>query len=97
MVDIDLSYGLIHRDVHLGNFLFYINEFSGYVDFDLSQKNIRIFDLCYFMLGLLLEDEENKVDETQWFQYLKNLVKGYASVIPISIIERKSIPWLWNA
>lgn len=80
------------RDVHLGNFLFYNNEFSGYVDFDLSQKNIRIFDLCYFMLGLLLEDEENKVDETQWFQYLKNLVKGYASVIPISIIERKSIP-----
>ena len=44
------------------------------------------------MLGLLLEDEENKVDETQWFQYLKNLVKGYASVIPISIIERKNIP-----
>ena len=92
LVDKDLSYGLIHRDVHLGNFLFYNNEFSGYVDFDLSQKNIRIFDLCYFMLGLLLEDEENKVDETQWFQYLKNLVKGYASVIPISIIERKSIP-----
>lgn len=41
------------------------------------------------MLGLLLEDEENKVDEKQWFQYLKNLVKGYASVIPISIIERE--------
>ncbi len=92
LVDKDLSYGLIHRDVHLGNFLFYNNEFSGYVDFDLSQKNIRIFDLCYFMLGLLLEDEENKVDEKQWFQYLKNLVKGYASVIPISTIERESIP-----
>ena len=58
LVDKDLSYGLIHRDVHLGNFLFYNNEFSGYVDFDLSQKNIRIFDLCYFMLGLLLEDED---------------------------------------
>ena len=92
LVDKDLSYGIIHRDVHLGNFLFYNNEFSGYVDFDLSQKNIRIFDLCYFMLGLLLEDEENKVDEKQWFQYLKNLVKGYASVIPISTIERESIP-----
>ena len=90
--DKELSYGLIHRDVHLGNFLFYNNEFSGYIDFDLSQKNIRIFDLCYFMLGLLLEDEENKVDEMQWFQYLKSLVKGYASIIPISTVERESIP-----
>ena len=33
---------LIHRDVHSGNFLFENNEFSGYIDFDLSQKNIRI-------------------------------------------------------
>lgn len=29
-------------------------KFSKYMDFDLSQRNIRIFDLCYFMLGLLL-------------------------------------------
>ena len=48
---------LIHRDVHLGNFLFEKGEFSGYIDFDLSQRNIKIFDLCYFMLGLLSEEE----------------------------------------
>ncbi|MGM9973067.1 MAG: CD3324 family protein, partial [Clostridiaceae bacterium] len=40
---------LIHRDVHLGNFLFDNKSFSGYIDFDLSQSNIRIFDLCYFL------------------------------------------------
>ena len=39
---------LIHRDVHFGNFLFEEGRFSGYIDFDLSQRNIRIFDLCYF-------------------------------------------------
>lgn len=48
---------LIHRDVHFGNFLFSDGEFSGYIDFDLSQRNIRLFDLCYFMLGLLSEKE----------------------------------------
>lgn len=53
----DLPVGLIHRDVHLGNFLFEGGEFSGYIDFDLSQRNIRLFDLCYFMLGLLSEKE----------------------------------------
>lgn len=33
---------IIHRDVHLGNFLFSDGKLSGYIDFDLSQKNIRI-------------------------------------------------------
>lgn len=90
-VYVDLPKGLIHRDVHLGNFLFANNKFSGYIDFDLSQKNIRIFDLCYFMLGLLLEEEENRVDENKWFEYLKWIVKGYDSKITLSKIERDSI------
>lgn len=90
-VDDKLSRGLIHRDVHLGNFLFYNNKFSGYIDFDLSQKNIRVFDICYFMLGLLLEEEENKVDENKWFEYLTYVVKGYNSLIKMSDDECKSI------
>ena len=42
--------------MHFGNFLFQEGSFSGYIDFDLSQKNIRIFDLCYFLAGLLAEE-----------------------------------------
>ena len=52
---------LIHRDVHFGNFLFDNGQFSGYIDFDLSQRNIRIFDLCYFMLGLLSEADGSRL------------------------------------
>lgn len=51
----ELPVQLIHRDVHFGNFLFADGKFSGYIDFDLSQRNIRIFDLCYFLTGLLSE------------------------------------------
>lgn len=87
----ELPKGLIHRDVHLGNFLFDNNEFSGYIDFDLSQKNIRIFDLCYFMLGLLLEEEENRIGDDVWFEFLKYFVEGYHSEIPLSQVERESI------
>lgn len=50
---------LIHRDIHFGNILFDNNEISGYIDFDLSQRNIRIFDICYFLLGLLLDNTED--------------------------------------
>ena len=39
--------------------LFFEGDFSGYIDFDLSQRNIRIFDICYFLTGLLAEETEN--------------------------------------
>ena len=58
---------LIHRDIHFGNFLFADGVFSGYIDFDLTQRNIRIFDLCYFLLGLLSEEEELRITEETWF------------------------------
>jgi len=70
---------LIHRDVHFGNFLFHNGELSGYIDFDLSQKNIRIFDLCYFMLGLLSEKEKFELTEESWFEFLKNTFHSYES------------------
>jgi Ser/Thr protein kinase RdoA (MazF antagonist) len=91
-IDEELPRNLIHRDVHLGNFLFSNGEFSGYVDFDLSQKNIRIFDLCYFLLGLLLEEEENQISEERWFEIVPKVVKGYDSVMKLSEVEKESIP-----
>lgn len=60
---------LIHRDVHVGNFLFDKGKFSGYIDFDLSQRNIKIFDLCYFMLGLLSEEEMLDITEESGLRY----------------------------
>ena len=91
-VDKELPRNLIHRDVHLGNFLFDKGKFSGYIDFDLSQKNIRIFDLCYFLLGLLLEEEENKVSEERWFEIVRYIVNGYDSEMRLSEVEKYSIP-----
>ncbi|MBE5958930.1 MAG: hypothetical protein E7254_08750 [Lachnospiraceae bacterium] len=91
-VDKELPRNLIHRDVHLGNFLFDKGKFSGYIDFDLSQKSIRIFDLCYFLLGLLLEEEENKVSEERWFEIVRYIVNGYDSEMRLSEVEKYSIP-----
>lgn len=88
----DLPKQLIHRDVYLGNFLFVEKEFSGYIDFDLSQSNIRIFDICYFLLGLLLREGANTVEEEFWFQAVRLVVDGYESLILLSEVERASIP-----
>lgn len=88
----ELPVQLIHRDIHFGNFLFADGVFSGYIDFDLSQRNIRIFDLCYFMLGLLSEQEEFEITEETWFHLLGKVFTGYESVRKLSVSEKNAVP-----
>lgn len=88
----ELPVQLIHRDVHFGNFLFDQGRFSGYIDFDLSQRNIRIFDLCYFLLGLLSEEDKLSVTQEQWFDYVRETMNGYEEKCPLTETERHAIP-----
>lgn len=82
---------LIHRDIHYGNLLFYENEFSGYIDFDLSQKNIRLFDLCYFLMGILGGHEKNEEDERIWLHIVTSLIQGYEAIIHLTALEKESM------
>lgn len=75
-----------------GNFLFFEGELSGYIDFDLSQRNIRIFDICYFLTGLLAEETENTYTKTEWIANVKSVVAGYESIISLSATEKDAIP-----
>ena len=91
-----LTVQMIHRDVHFGNFLFSGNDFSGYIDFDLSQKNIRIFDLCYFLAGLLAH--ETGVDmELPWTRIVQATVDAYDRENPLSAEEKAAIPLVMQA
>ncbi len=83
---------LIHRDVHFGNFLFFEGKFSGYIDFDLNQRNIRIFDICYFLSGLLAEETEDAFTKMEWIDIAGMVLAGYESVIQLSENEKKAIP-----
>lgn len=88
----DLPKQLIHRDVHFGNFLFYEGKLSGYIDFDLSQRNIRIFDICYFLAGLLSEETDDAFTKKEWLESVKSVVAGYESSLPLSEKEKSAIP-----
>ena len=85
----ELPVQLIHRDVHFGNFLFDGETFSGYIDFDLSQRNVRIFDLCYFLLGLLA-DEEMGVSRDEWFHIAERTFCGYQEKLSLSDGEKRA-------
>ena len=83
---------LIHRDIHLKNILFENKVLTGYIDFDLSQIDARIFDLCYMALSLLIENinDENKI--VKWFEIVGNIVEGYSINVPLKSEEKKAIP-----
>lgn len=83
---------LIHRDVHFGNFLFFEGNLSGYIDFDLSQRNIRIFDICYFLTGLLAEETEDVFTKIEWMENVKSVIAGYESILSLSDKEKEAIP-----
>ncbi|MEE0059255.1 MAG: phosphotransferase, partial [Acutalibacteraceae bacterium] len=86
----DLPIQLIHRDVHFGNFLFNNKQFSGYIDFDLSQKNIRILDLCYFVLSVLSEKEKFEITEEMWFEFTEKVFAGYNKNLKLTSEEKQS-------
>lgn len=83
---------LIHRDVHFGNFLFTGDRFSGYLDFDLSQRNIRIFDLCYFLTGLLAEETKMSLTKDEWLHIVSVVIDGYESIQELTTQEKEAIP-----
>lgn len=83
---------LIHRDIHLNNMLFENKVLTGYIDFDLSQIDVRIFDLCYMALGLLIDNINDDNKTTKWFEIVRNIVEGYSVNIPLTMEEKRAIP-----
>lgn len=91
----DLPKQIIHRDINPSNILIDNGEFSGFLDFDLSEINIRIFDICYFATSILSECfTDADIDKSIWFEILRKTVLGYASVSPLTIDEKQAIPYV---
>lgn len=69
----------------------------GNSELDLSQRNIRIFDLCYFMLGLLSEETLLDISEQQWFDILKYFFAGYEKELELMTEEKQAVPYVMKA
>lgn len=85
---------IIHRDLNPENILMNNNQF-GFVDFEILERNIRIFDICYCATAILSETFKNvNCDNSKWFDILDNLIEGYDSVINLSNKEKQAIPYI---
>ena len=58
----------------------------------MSQRNIRIFDICYFLTGLLAEETDNAFTKIEWIENAKSVIAGYESIINLSEKEKNAMP-----
>lgn len=86
---------MIHRDPNPGNIILCDHSW-GILDFDLSERNIRIFDPCYAATAILSESFEvgNTGKLFQWIDIYKNILYGYDEVVKLSDNEWKAVPYV---
>lgn len=82
---------IIHRDPNPGNVICTDKKW-GFIDFELSERNARIFDPCYAATAILSETFSN--DNRKWLERYRNIIRGYDSVGKLSETERQAIPYV---
>jgi len=86
---------VIHRDPNPGNMIF-AGEKWGFIDFELSERNVRIFDPCYAATAILSEsfEEGNEEKGKQWLRIYKNIMYGYDDVVKLTKEEKQALPYV---
>jgi len=86
---------VIHRDPNPGNIIVAKDKW-GFIDFELSERNVRIFDPCYAATAILSESyvagDESKL--SKWIQIYKNIMYGYDDVVKLTEEEKKAVPYV---
>lgn len=82
---------IIHRDPNPGNIISGSNQW-GFIDFELAERNVRIYDPCYAATAVLSETFGENND--RWLTVYRDIICGYDSVVKLTEAERKAIPYI---
>ena len=82
---------IIHRDPNPGNIICSHDQW-GFIDFELAERNARIYDPCYAATAVLSETFGQNNDK--WLDIYRDIIHGYDSVVHLTEHERKAIPYL---
>lgn len=85
---------IIHRDPNPGNIIMNDDNW-GFIDFELSEYNIRIYDPCYAATAILSESfEEDDEKLNKWVEVYKNIIYGYDDVAKLTEEEKRAVPYV---
>ena len=82
---------IIHRDPNPGNIICADDQW-GFIDFELAERNARIYDPCYAATAVLSETFGSSNDK--WLEICRDILWGYDSVAHLTDDERKAIPYI---
>ena len=82
---------IIHRDPNPGNIICGEDRW-GFIDFELSERNVRIYDPCYAATAVLSETFGENND--RWLEIYRDIIWGYDSVAKLSDAEREAVPYV---
>ena len=82
---------IIHRDPNPANIICNDDQW-GFIDFDLAERNARIYDPCYAATAVLSESFGRNND--LWLEVYRNIIRGYDSVVHLADAERRAIPYV---
>jgi len=80
---------LIHREPNPSNILFDGDRVSGFIDFDLSEVNIRLWDVCYCATGILSEGGDEAY--ACWLEILGGILRGYDLEERLTAEEKQAV------
>ena len=82
---------IIHRDPNPGSIICGEDRW-GFIDFDLAERNARIYDPCYAATAVLSETFGQNNDS--WLETYRDILWGYDSVVHLTQEERKAVPYI---
>lgn len=82
---------IIHRDPNPGNIICADDQW-GFIDFELAERNARIYDHCYAATAVLSETFGQ--DNSKWLGIYRDIICGYDSVVRLTDEERIAIPYV---
>ena len=82
---------IIHRDPNPANIICSDDRW-GFIDFELAERNARIYDPCYAATAVLSETFGR--DNDRWLEIYRDMILGYDSVAHLSETERRAIPYI---
>lgn len=84
---------IIHRDPNPGNMLF-DNGKWGFIDFDLTEINARLFDPCYAATAILSETfrPEDDAHNLRWLDICREILRGYDEEAHLTPDEWAAVP-----